>query len=171
MTTRIAAFAAAGLLALGAPAATTAQIPGIDIGIAGGPTIPLGSLGDETDTGLHFRGSFGLEIPLLPIGARADLLWQRFPHHDDGAVTTLGGLLNATLRMPFPIIRPYGIAGVGYMRHSEPHGGHTDDFDEFAFALGAGVGLRLMGFGGFVEARYLDWGRARSVPLTIGITF
>jgi hypothetical protein len=178
MRKTFAALAAAGMLVLGGPTAATAQIPGIDIGFAGGPTYPLGSLGDEASTGFHLRGSFGLEVPLLPIGARADLLWQRFPYPEDGAVTTLGGLLNGTLRMPLPLVRPYLIGGVGYMRHDEPetqHGDHAhagETYTDFAFAVGAGIGLRLLGFGGFVEARYLDWGHGnRSVPLTLGFTF
>lgn len=171
MTRALAALTTAAVLALAVPANTSAQIPGIDIGIAGGPTMPLGSLGDIADTGFHVRGSLGLEVPLFPIGARADLIWQRFPHVTDGAVTTMGGLLNATLRMPFPIVRPYLIGGVGYMRHEEPHGDHTDEFDGFAYNLGAGIGLRILGFGGFVEARYLDWDHGRAIPLTFGITF
>lgn len=175
MRNGIAAFTTACLLALGVPAATAAQV---HLGVGGGPVIPLGHLGEEAETGFHLQGSLGLQIPLLPVGARADLLLQRFPDEHDGSFTAMGGLLNGTLRLPFPIVRPYVIGGVGMMRQSEPdvdHGDHAHTGEtqtEFAFGVGAGVQLRLLGFGGFAEARFLDWGNSnRSIPLTIGITF
>jgi len=63
------------------------------------------------------------------------------------------------------------------MRYSDPdlvigqtvEAGETGT--EFAFAAGGGVQLRPLRFGGFVEARYLDWGRQRALPVTLGITF
>jgi len=55
-------------IAVGLPAAADAQIPGVRIGLAGGPSFPLGSLSDHASTGFHTRGSLGLEIPCaIPI--------------------------------------------------------------------------------------------------------
>jgi hypothetical protein len=167
------------LLAAGAvPASLDAQIPGMRVGLGAGPAIPLGDLGDEANTGFHVRGSLGLEVPLIPVGLRADALWQRFPDEHEGSFTGLGGLLNATLRLPMPLARPYLLGGVGFIRHSEPdvaHEGHVHEGGtetEFAFAVGGGFEIRLLRLGGFVEARYLDWGHGnRAIPLTIGITF
>lgn len=177
MNTRARATLTALALAFAIPVAAEAQIPGVRIGIAGGPSLPLGTLGDEADTGFHLRGSLGLQVPLLPLGGRADLLWHRFPDEHDGTFTGVGGLLNATWRLTFPIVQPYLIGGAGVMRYSDPdedHGDHVhtgESGTEFAWAAGAGVQLRLIGFGAFVEARYLDWSRHRAIPLTIGVTF
>lgn len=177
MKNRFAWILAACLIAAVAPSVAEAQIPGLRLGLAAGPSIPLGELSDEAGTGFHVRGGVGLEIPLLPIGVRGDLIWQQFADEHDGNFTQLGGLINATWRLPFPIIQPYLVGGGGLMRFDEPeedHGDHAHDGESgtnFAFAAGAGVQLRLLGFGGFVEARYLDWGRHRAIPLTIGITF
>jgi hypothetical protein len=178
MTRTIAALATACLLALPFAGNASAQIPGVGLGIAGGPSFPLGTLAEEAGTGFHVRGSLGLELPLIPLGARADLLWQQFPDEHSGNFTQLGGLLNATWRLPFPIARPYLIGGAGLMRHSEPDEAHDDHVHEggtsteFAFGVGAGVQLRLLVFGAFVEARYLDWGHGnRGIPLTFGFTF
>lgn len=174
MRNRVVSFATVCVMACalmtGIPAAAAAQI---SLGVGGGPVVPLGSLGDQADTGFHLQGSLGLQVPLIPVGARADLLWQRFPHEQDGNITARGGLLNATFRLPFPIVRPYVIGGIGTVRHSEPDAAGGDETSsEFAYGLGAGVQLRLIGFGGFAEARFLDWGNGnRSIPLTIGITF
>jgi opacity protein-like surface antigen len=171
-------LAAASLLSLALAGTAAAQIPGVSLGLAGGPSFPLGDFGNEADTGFHLRGSLGLEIPLIPLGARADVIWQRFPDEHAGNFTQLGGLLNATWRLPFPVASPYLIGGAGLMRHSEPetdHGDHAhigETRTEFAYGLGGGVQLRLLVFGAFVEARYLDWGHGnRAIPLTVGITF
>jgi hypothetical protein len=171
MRIRIAALTTVFLLALGVPATASAQF---SMGVGGGPAIPLSDLGNEAETGFHLQGSLGLQVPLLPVGVRADLLWQRFPDEHSGNFTAIGGMLNATLRMPFPIVRPYLIGGIGSMRHSEPDEDHGEGgtSTEFAYGLGAGVQLTLLGFGGFAEARVLDWGHGnRSIPLTIGIIF
>lgn len=165
-------------VALALPAAADAQFPGVRLGVAGGPSFPLGDLADEANAGFHVRGGLGLEIPLLPLGVRADVIWQRFPDVESGNFTQLGGLLNATWRMPMPLARPYLVGGAGLMRHEEPDVDHVDHAHEsgtsteFAFAVGGGLELRLIGLGAFLEARYLDWGQGhRAVPVTIGITF
>jgi hypothetical protein len=165
------------VLVLSLPAIADAQIPGFRLGLAGGPAFPVGGLADEAGTGVHVRGSVGLQLPLLPLGVRGDLLWQQFPDDVAGNFTTLGGLLNATWRLPFPVLQPYLVGGGGFMNFSDPDVAHDDhDHDgesgtSFVYAAGAGVQLRLLRLGAFVEARYVDWGRHRSVPLTLGITF
>jgi hypothetical protein len=165
------------LLALPGPHPAEAQIPGLRLGFAGGPSFPLGALDDDAGVGLHVRGSLGIEPPLTPIGIRGDLLWQQFPHEGDGSLTTLAGLINGTWRAPLPILQPYVIAGAGFLRFDEPGTPRNGDLDpgesgtRFAWVGGAGVQLRLIRFGAFVEARYLDWGRNRAIPLTFGILF
>ncbi len=169
------------LLAFTIPATADAQIPGLRIGLGGGPAFPLSDLAGETATGVHLRGSVGLEIPLIPLGVRGDVLWQRYPADTNGNFTGLAGLLNATLRLPIPVVRPYLIGGVGFVDYSDPEVPNelpgqpidepAEDGTNFAFAAGAGLEIRILRIGGFVEARYMDWGRHRAIPLTIGITF
>jgi hypothetical protein len=163
------------LVALSLPASANAQT-GFSLGA--GPSFPLDHLAEEANTGFHLQGSVGLGLPLLPIGARADLIWQQFPDVHEGNFTALGGLLNATLALPMPMASPYLIGGVGLMHYDEPevdHGGHTHEGEsgtDFAFGIGAGLQLRLFGLGGFIEARYLDWGHGNSaIPVTIGLSF
>lgn len=179
MRQRVTLTLLAFVVAIALPAAAVAQIPGVRIGLAGGPSFPLGDLADAATTGFHARGSLGLEMPLIPLGVRGDLLWHRFPVDDaDGHFTGVGGLVNGTWRMPFPIIQPYLVAGAGFIRYSDPDltiGGvleaEGETGTEFAFAAGGGVQLRLLRLGAFVEARYLDWSRHRALPVTLGITF
>jgi opacity protein-like surface antigen len=172
----IIALSACVLVAAAIPAAADAQVR---VGLGGGPAFPLDHLADEATTGFHVQGSLGLELPLLPFGVRADGLWQRYPADHEGSFNGIGGLLNATVRLPMmPVARPYLVGGVGAMRYKEPeidHGDHAhggESETEFAFGVGAGVGIRLLGLGGFMEARYLDWGHGnRAIPVTLGITF
>jgi hypothetical protein len=155
------------VLGLALPTSADAQFR---FGFAGGPSFPMGDLSDQADTGVHVRGGLSLQLPLIPVGARLDVLWQNLPSRQTGSYTQLGALLNGTLRMPLPIVKPYLVAGVGQMRHDEP--GDVPTVTDFAWAAGAGVDLRLLIFGAFVEARYLDWGNGnRSVPVTVGVTF
>lgn len=177
MSTKIMLVLLSSIVALVLPAGADAQLPGVRLGVAGGPSFPLGDLADEASTGFHVRGGLGVEFSLVPLGVRADVVWQRFPDEHAGNFTQLGGLLNATWRMPMPLARPYLVGGAGLMRHEEPdedHGDHAHESEstEFAFAVGGGVEFRLLGLGAFLEARYLDWsGGHRAVPLTLGITF
>jgi opacity protein-like surface antigen len=177
MRTSVACALLAMALALSVQAPASAQIPGVRLGFAGGPSFPMGDLADVATTGYHLRGSLGLELPLIPLGVRGDLVWQQFPADVDGNYTGLTGLLNATWRLPVPIVKPYLIGGAGFLNYDEPdrtidgQAVQGESGSNFAWAAGAGVQLRLLRLGGFVEARYLDWGRHRAIPLTFGVTF
>lgn len=173
------------MLAMGAalalavvPAAASAQL--LSIGIGGGPSTPLGDFGDEAGTGFHVQGSLGLGLPLLPIGARGDVMYQQFPDEHSGTFRQVGGMANATLGLPLPLIvlSPYAIGGVGMFHHTAPdeeHGDHThegEDGTAGAWNVGAGIRLGLPGISASLEARYLDAGHGRrSVPVTVGIRF
>lgn len=165
-------------LALVSPALpASAQLRPFTIGIAGGPSTPMGDFGDEAGTGYHVQGSLGLSIPLLPVGVRADVLWQDFPDEAGGAFTDVGAMVNATLGIPLLIARPYLLGGVGLFRQSSPdaaHGGHAHaggTENVTGFAVGAGLEVSLLGLGGAVEARYLHSEERRSVPISVGIRF
>jgi hypothetical protein len=108
------------------PASLQAQIPGVRVGLGAGPAFPIDHLGEEATTGFPILGSLGRDVPLLPVGVRADGLWQRYPDEHEGNFTALGGLLNATFQIPMPAGRPYLIGGIGFMHHEEPEIDHGD---------------------------------------------
>lgn len=176
MRSRTTVLAAA--LALAAlPASAAAQV---SVGIGGGPSTPLGEFGDEAGTGFHAQASLSVGVPLIPVGFRGDLVFQQFPDEHAGNFRQVGGLANATLGLPLPLIvlSPYAVGGVGVFHHSAPdeaHGDHAHDGDSgsaAAFNVGAGVRLGLPGISASIEARYLDAGKSvRSVPVTVGIRF
>ncbi len=170
----------AAAAAFAAPA--DAQIRPFQISIAGGPSFTTGDLSNEAGTGYHVQGSVGFNVPLLPFGVRADLLWQEFPVSGaDGHFRQIGGLLNGTFSLPAPIIRPYVLAGAGVINHTEPettHDGHIhtgSSSTDVGFNAGAGVEFPFVGMSAFLEGRYLNIvggnSAARSIPVTIGIRF
>jgi opacity protein-like surface antigen len=161
-----------------AAAPAYAQMRPFQIGLGGGPSIATGDFADEAETGYNVQASLGLSIPLIPIGARADLLWQESPDAEDGTFRQIGGMLNGILGLSLIVAKPYVLAGVGMIHHSAPdeaHIGHThegEDGTSTAFNVGAGLELGLLGLAGFGEVRYLDAGEGRtSIPVTVGIRF
>jgi hypothetical protein len=159
------------------PAAGAAQV---SLGVGGGPSTPLGDFADEAGTGFHAQASLSVGVPLLPLGFRGDVAFQQFPDASDGNFRQVGGLANATLGLPLPLIvlSPYAIGGVGVFHHDAPeeaHDGHThagESGSAAAFNVGAGLRLGLPGISASLEARYLDAGNGvRSVPVTVGIRF
>jgi opacity protein-like surface antigen len=170
----------AAMAAFAAPA--DAQIRPYQISIAGGPSFPTGELSDEAGTGYNVQGSVGFGVPMLPIGLRADLLWQEFPLTDaDGHFRQIGGLLNGVFALPLPMLQPYALAGVGIINHTEPetpHGDHAHEghsSTDIGFNAGAGIQFPFAGMSGFAEVRWLNLvggnTEARSIPVTIGIRF
>ncbi len=164
------------LLAL--PSAASAQARPFTIGISGGPNFPLGHFAEEVGTGFHVQGSLGFTPRLLPVGVRADLLYQNFPDEHSGSFTEIGGLLNALVGLPLPLARPYALGGIGIINHNEPgeqHGDHTHgggNHTTLGFNVGGGVEFGFLGLRGVLEARYLDAGEGhRSIPLSFGIRF
>lgn len=163
----------------GSPDAVSGQTRPFTIGISGGPSFPSGGeLAEEFGTGYHVQGSIGFAPAALPLGLRADLLWQEFPDEHGGQEREIGGLANAILALPLGIARPYLLGGVGIMSHHPPeeeHGDHTHEGEEettSAFALGAGIEFPFLGLTGALEARYLLAGEGhRAIPVSFGIRF
>ncbi len=163
--------------AMALPSEGSAQFRPWQISIAGGPSFPRGELADEADTGYHVQGSIGVDFPLLPIGVRADALWQEYPDVHDDWVRQLGALANVTVGMPMLLIQPYALVGAGLIRTKlgEEHGGETDT--NAGFNAGVGLDFGFLGLGGFVEARFLNLlggGEAKNrqgIPISAGIRF
>lgn len=161
----------AGLALFTAPA--SAQFRPWEISIAGGPTLATGSFGDFADTGYHVQGSFGIGIPLFPVGLRADALWQEMPAAGaaEGMYKQVGGIANVTLGMPLILIEPYVLGGIGFFRQDVPNDA-VESTTETGFNVGAGLEAGLLGLKGFAEVRYLDAGNdVRTIPITVGIRF
>lgn len=179
-TSRPTAVRALGSLALALlialPSAAAAQV---GIGVAGGPVVPLGDLGDRLESGFHGGVVLDVALPLFPVGFRGDLFYQRLPgagsqeSYDHLSVTA-----NARLTLlPLPLLSGYVTAGAGL---------YSSDYDaDLPEPLGArrthvglngGVGARVtvVLVRGFVEARYhrvlTDPARA-FLPITVGIAF
>jgi hypothetical protein len=147
----------------------------VGMGIGGGPSMAVGGL-DDFGAGWHAQGSLSIGLPLLPFGLRGDLLYQQLPRSGDGDnYRQIAGVANATLDvLPIPLmpVRPYIIGGLGLFNHDgHPEGDGTD----LGVNLGAGVRVSLLGFGGFLEAKYqnvfTDGASHGIVPITLGITF
>jgi hypothetical protein len=167
---------AGSALVVAALFATATALPAqVGIGIGGGPSTAASGLGDF-GTGWHAQGSLSIGLPLLPFGVRGDLLYQQLPHSGEGDdYRQIAGVANATLDvLPIPLmpVRPYLLGGLGLFNHE----GHpTGDGTDLGINVGAGVRVSLLGFGGFLEAKYqnvfADDGSHGIVPITLGITF
>jgi len=162
-----------------------AQIRPWQISIAGGPSLPTGDFRDEANTGFHVQGSVGFDVPLFPLGIRADLLWQELPDAiaDGEWFRQIGGMLNGTFGIPLVFIRPYGLIGGGLLNTRTPdvqHGGHGHEGETInlvGFNLGGGLEFPFVGLTGFLEARFLnlfggtDATHFQTIPVSVGIRF
>ena len=162
------AVAAAGLVFGAADA--QAQV---SFGIAGGPTFPMGNLGDAVDMGYHVQASAAFSLPMLPVGIQADGMFTRFAFSDvdDANAQIISGAINAVINLPTPGVTPYIIGGVGYYNLSDDVS--DEDVNDFGINVDGGVRLGLPGLSVFAEARlhnvFTEGESTRFVPLSIGI--
>jgi hypothetical protein len=169
MRIRIAAAAVAIALAAAAPA--HAQL-GFRLGA--GPSWPSGDISGHVDPGFNVLAGVALGMPLIPIGLRADLLYNHLVDPDGGAFRTFSLSGNGVLRMPMGPLSPYLIGGLGF--YNSVFTDHDDSAsNNFGANIGAGAQLTLFGFGGFVEARlhhlFNEGAAVRFVPVTLGVIF
>jgi opacity protein-like surface antigen len=151
----------------------------IGFSVAGGPTFPMGDIGDVLDMGYHAKVAASFKLPVLPIGLEADGMWNQFDYSnaDDANLRILSGSLNAVINLPTPGITPYIIGGVGmYNSQADIEGEDTESVTDVGVNAGVGVRLGLVGLGGvFAEARlhnvFTDGDSYRFVPVSLGIRF
>lgn len=167
----------AGALIFAAPTAD-AQV---NLGVAGGPTIPAGDLSDVVDPGFHGGVVADIGVPLLPFGVRGDLMFQHLPGAGDlDSFQQLSGTVNGRFSLlPVPLVSLYLTGGIG-LYGSQYDGDRTDTVGDDSwsadFGLNGGVGARLnlLVLRPFIEARYhsvmADETRA-FIPVTIGVYF
>jgi hypothetical protein len=164
------------------PAGAEAQTPGLGVRLGGGPTIPVGHLGEETSTGFHAMGGLALGVPHFPIALRVDAMYARLPDVEGGHFQNFSGTLNGVYRLPGLGLTPYLIGGIGVYnsRFTEGEEDHDHDHGDESTVnvganLGAGIQLSILGLGAFIEARFhhlFHEGEATQfMPVTIGITF
>ena len=153
------------------PAAVEAQ-PRILVG--GGITSPNGDFKDAARAGYHGRIGVELAIPTLPVALRADADFHRLPEagplFDSSQI--LGGSLSLVFTLPGVGLSPYLLGGLGAYRVETGLVGSSDPVNRNGFHLGFGTKIGSLGFGGFVEIRYVqiggDAGDTKYIPVTVG---
>jgi hypothetical protein len=163
-------------LALGATAPAHAQI---GFGVGAGPSTPVGGLADLVDAGFHGSLVADMGLPLLPIGLRADLMFQRLPGRDDRqSFNQVSATVNGRLSvLPLPLVSAYLTAGAGLYRGEAPVPANmtaTGSTTDAGINAGVGGRINLIVVRPFVEARYhrvlADPARA-FIPITVGVFF
>lgn len=150
----------------------SAQMGALSIGAAIGSVSPQGDVKGSFKTGTHLEALGELSLPLVPIGFRGEVAYDQMGNKTAGAGSfkVASGVVDATFSMPFPIIHPYAIGGVGYYIHNSAFGAREG---KVGWNAGAGVELKLAVVSAFAEARYhainYSGGNVRMVPLTIGL--
>lgn len=157
-----------------------AQIPGISVGLAAGPTFPTGDLGDIADPGFHLQGVGELSLPLLPFAIRANADFHQMSGEADVTSRQLFANVNAVLGVPIVplLVKGYltGGPGIYHSRFSSdiPGLGSANETNA-GLNVGAGVQVGLVLIDLFVEARYHyvlgGDGAPTFVPVTFGIMF
>lgn len=162
-------------LGLGVPAPASAQSAGF--GLGGGPSFPLGGLGDEVNRGFNATAMAHFAAPLLPARAQAELLVQQLPDPEEGNYREVALLMS--LRVGSQVAPgPYLLLGTGAYRGSFSR--EVPRFSDGVFLrtgwhVGAGYAVNLPGLSAYVESRLVARssgdGRLRALPLTFGLLF
>ncbi len=169
-----AAFVALAAALFTVPASVSAQVHLI---LGAGLSEPSGNLSNVVNSGYH--GTVGLQIgvPLFPLSARVEGDVNRFPAVGGGSgnLTIADGTVSAVLSLGGVGISPYVLGGLGEYHTSygsELGGGSATDV---GYHAGVGLSAGLLGFGGFVEARFVSihatGGDLRYFPITLGVRF
>jgi len=152
----------------------------------GGASLPLDKTSDLVKTGFTVGGALDYKLPLLPFGARAEVIYSSFDAKtlsvtgSSADVTEFGANLNFVSWIPTPtagLIRPYLTAGPSYSRLEEsPTGGPGSvTLNRWGFNAGAGIQFSLGGLGARIDARYRRLNREPDdftyIPVTFGIAF
>ena len=170
-------FAAFVALLFAPTSPAAAQMGGVSFGAAYGSSRLTGGRSGDFAAGWHAAALTDLALPLVPIGFRVELAYDHLGNKPDGTATealnVASGTLNAMLSLPFPVVHPYAIGGVGYYHRNGAFGGGAQS--KVGYNAGLGVELKLPLVRTFAEARYHSVGfsgnSAHLVPLTIGVLF
>ena len=169
--------AAAALLAL--PGVARAQMI---ISFAGGPSVPIGALGDVTDIGYNIAAGVSLGGTSVPVTLRFEAAYNAFGGKGSGSDRNVPNLTaNAIFNITQTKDAPYLIAGIGGYRDEISNRVGSTNFTSSRNAAGINVGggLRfpLSGLSTFFEARFHyvfapEGGTSiQFVPVTFGVAF
>jgi hypothetical protein len=142
-----------------APAALSAQIPGINLnlGARAGMFNPMSTLAEtvlgdaKLKPGLGIGASLELDLPLSPINVRANLdaaLGAKLELNDQetGDEVDVMAITGDIVFRPLPrivVFQPYLLAGAGIKRYSSDDAGAFDDQSNFTGHVGIGGDLKL----------------------------
>ena len=154
----VTAMFATALLGL-APAAHAQMNPGFHLARAA-----------DVFSGTYGAGaSIALSFPLFPIDV---FVAGEYFFPDCGAADGcgyMGGSADLHFTLPFPMITPYGTAGIVYRRFDA--GADADAVANTGFGLGGGVNLGTLVLGAYAEARYEFVDPDDQVVFRLGIRF
>lgn len=167
-----------GLALISLPFEARAQNP-VQLGIAGGLSLPTSDLSDFTDLGFNGTVTVGMTPALIPLGIRIDGAINQFAIKDDlgdGNVRFLSVTGNLVYKIPGAMVSPYLIGGAGLYNTKADLGIFgSESENNFGWNVGGGINMPLSGFSTFIEARYnqvqTDGEAAKFIPITFGILF
>ena len=132
------------------PLVLAALLPGSAAGqfFWGGHAAYTGYQDGGTGAGLHL----GLDFPLLPVDVVGSAEWFSPSCRADREGCSLwGATLDANLRLPIPLVRPYLTGGLSYRKFGL--GGELGSQDKSGINLGVGVDVNL-GIRAFADWRW-----------------
>lgn len=170
--------ALAGMALASVSVETRAQNP-VQLGIAGGVSLPTSDLSDITDTGFNGTVTVGMTPALIPLGIRIDGAINQFSLKDalgDGSVRFLSVTGNLVYKIPGATVSPYLIGGAGwYNAKLDVTALGSDSENKLGWNVGGGITMPLSGFTTFIEARYNQVQTQdqplKFIPITFGILF
>ena len=172
----------AALVALAAalllfPAAGSAQVHFV---IGGGLSSPSGTFADGAKVGYQGRAGIQFGFPMFPVSFRAEGEVDRFSLKGGaGHWTTAAGTASAILSLGGVGVSPYLIAGLGEYHQTANLAlgviSGSASSNDLGYHIGLGLKTGLAGFGGFVEARFVDiatsGSHTRYFPISVGLSF
>jgi len=170
--------ALAGMALVSLPVEARAQNP-VQLGIAGGVSLPTSNLSDFANTGFNGTVTLGMTPAMIPLGIRIDGAINQFELKDgfgDGNARFLSVTGNLVYKIPGATVSPYLIGGAGlYNAKVDVPLFDGESENKFGWNVGGGINMPLSGFSTFIEARYnqvqTDGEALKFIPITFGILF
>lgn len=151
------------------PASVEAQ-PRLMFG--GGLSNPTSDFSDVAGSGFHGRAGLQVGVPAFPLAVRADGEYHVFGEESGAAGSPkykiLDGTLSAVLSLGGIGLSPYVLAGIGSYRVDSGITGF-DPVTSTGYHGGFGVNLGALGFGGWVEIRYVKIEDLKYIPVSVGL--
>ena len=161
-----------------ARAQVSAAAKPVQIGVAGGASLPTSNLSDGANTGFNVTGTVGFNPAMIPLGIRVDGAYNRFGLkggvNGNIAFTSVTG--NLVYKFPSLSVSPYAIGGAGWCHTTASVTGFGNGSDNnFCWNAGGGISMPLSGFDTFIEARYNqvqgNGGSLKFIPIAFGVMF